>query len=125
MPFHSYVLKVVALGTAFLVAGSFAADYPTASYPSKPISLAGKVSQIVWVNPRSWINVETTDGTYTLVLAAPNTLVKTGKMTRATFTAGMDVTVTGFLAKDGTKTAQANTISSDGKLIFDRSTLTQ
>jgi tripartite-type tricarboxylate transporter receptor subunit TctC len=39
MPFHSYVLKVVALGTAFLVAGSFAADYPTASYPSKPISL--------------------------------------------------------------------------------------
>jgi hypothetical protein len=99
--------------------------YATEFDPSKPISLAGKVSQIVWVNPRSWINVETTDGTYTLVLAAPNTLVKTGKMTRATFTAGMDVTVTGLLAKDGSKTALANTISSDGKLIFDRSTLTQ
>ena len=99
--------------------------YATEFDPSKPISLAGKVSQIVWVNPRSWINVETTDGMYTLVLAAPNTLVRTGKMTRATFTAGMDVTVTGLLAKDGSKTALANTISSDGTLIFDRSTLTQ
>jgi len=91
--------------------------------PSKPISVTGKVSQVIWINPRAWLKVDSAGGTYTFVLAAPNTLVSTGKITRATLRVEMDVTVTGILAKDGSHTARADTISSEGNLIFDRATL--
>lgn len=90
---------------------------------SRPITLTGKISQVQWMNPVSWLKVETAGGTYSVQLSSPNIMVATGKMTRATFTLGMEVSITGILAKDGSMTAQATTVSSEGKLIFDRANL--
>jgi tetratricopeptide (TPR) repeat protein len=91
--------------------------------PSKPITVTGKISQVQWMNPQSWLKVETTNGTYSVRLGAPNTMVRTGKLTRNTFQLEMDVAITGILAKDGSQTALANTITSQGNLIFDRAWL--
>jgi Family of unknown function (DUF6152)/Tetratricopeptide repeat len=94
--------------------------------PAKPISLTGKVTQIMWMNPTAWLKVESTTGgnamTYSIKLVSPNQLVGMG-MTRTTIKLGMEVTVSGILAKDGSATAQGNTITSEGTVIFDRSKL--
>ena len=90
---------------------------------SKSITVPGKVTQVTWINPRSWITVETTGGTYSFVLASPNSMIKIG-MTRNSLTVGMDVTVTGLAAKDGSPTGLANTVTSAGRVIFDRMAIT-
>jgi Family of unknown function (DUF6152) len=89
---------------------------------TKPVTLNGKLSQVEWINPNSWVKVDTVSGTYSVQLASPNTMLHAG-MTRATLTPGMEVSITGILAKDGSMTALANTLSSEGKLIFDRANL--
>jgi tetratricopeptide (TPR) repeat protein len=93
---------------------------------TKHVTLTRKVSQVIWVNPTAWLKLEGTgprdNMTYTVALAAPNTLVKAG-MTRASIKLGMEITIDGIPAKDGSATVQANTISSEGAVIFDRSTL--
>lgn len=89
---------------------------------SKAVTLNGKISQVQWMNPNSWVKVDTAGGTYSVQLASPNTMLRAG-MTRASLTPGMEVSITGILAKDGTMTALANTLSSEGKLIFDRANL--
>jgi tetratricopeptide (TPR) repeat protein len=89
---------------------------------TKPVTLNGKLSQVEWINPNSWVKVDTAGGTYSVQLASPNTMLHAG-MTRATLTPGMEVSITGILAKDGTMTALANTLSFEGKLIFDRANL--
>ncbi|HLH44428.1 MAG TPA: DUF6152 family protein [Bryobacteraceae bacterium] len=84
---------------------------------SKPITLTGKVSEVQWVNPRSWLTLETAGGTYRVQLASPNQMLRAG-MTRNSIQTGMDVTIDGVLAKDGSMTAKANTITSEGKQIL-------
>lgn len=86
---------------------------------TKPTMFAGKIIQVQWINPRSWLTVETSSGTYRVQLVSPNQMVRTG-MTRNTFQVGMEVTVTGALAKDGSMTVQAATILSEGKPLFNR-----
>jgi hypothetical protein len=90
--------------------------------PGKPITLNGKISQVMWMNPNSWLKVDSAGGTYSVKLASPNTMMKAG-MTRTTLTLGMEVSITGILARDGSMTAQGNTITSEGATIFDRSKL--
>jgi tetratricopeptide (TPR) repeat protein len=89
---------------------------------AKTTLFTGKVSQVQWINPRAWLTVETSGGTYRVQLAAPNTMVRSG-MNRNTFQLEMEVTVTGALAKDGSMTVQAATILSGGTPIFSRATL--
>ena len=90
--------------------------------PATRISVTGRVSQVLWMNPQTCLRVDATGGTYTFALAAPNSLVRTGT-TRATLQLGMEVTVTGILANFGSHTGRADTISSEGKVIFNRATL--
>ncbi|HEY6346583.1 MAG TPA: DUF6152 family protein [Bryobacteraceae bacterium] len=102
---------------------NFSAPSPDTEFdPTKAISLSGKISQVMWVNPNSWLKVDSANGTYSVKLASPNTMMKAG-MTRTTLTLGMEVSITGILAKDGSMTAQGNTITSEGATIFDRSKL--
>jgi hypothetical protein len=106
---------------------NFSLPSPDAEFdPTKTISLTGKVSQVEWINPAVWLKVESSMGgnamTYSIKLVSPNRLVGMG-MTRTTIKLGMEVTVTGIPAKDGSATAQANTITSEGAMIFDRSKL--
>jgi tetratricopeptide (TPR) repeat protein len=95
---------------------------------TKPVTLTGTVSQVMWINPRAWLKIENTSGGWTFMLAAPNTMVRTGKMTPATLPVGTNVRITGVLAKDGSQTVRADTISSqeqsgEVKLLFDRAWL--
>ena len=96
--------------------------------PAKSVTLMGSVSQVIWTNPRAWLKIQNTQGEWTFVLASPNSLVGTGKMTRATLQPGMNVRITGVLANDGSQTVRADTISSEEpsgevRVIFDRTWL--
>jgi tetratricopeptide (TPR) repeat protein len=103
-----------------VVQGSVAGEFD----PTKIISLRGKVSQVTWINPTAWLRVEAgpPGRAYNIALASPNALVTAG-MTRTTIGLGMEITINGIAAKDGSATVQANTITSEGATIFDRSIL--
>jgi tetratricopeptide (TPR) repeat protein len=85
--------------------------------PSKPISLIGKISKAEWLNPVVWLTVDTAAATYRVRLASPQYIVRAG-MTRNSLTPGMEVFITGILAKDGSMTAQAGALTLPGKLIL-------
>lgn len=95
--------------------------------PTKHVTLTRRISQIIWINPTAWLRVEATspEGNMTdmVSLASPNALVNAGT-TRDALKLGHDITINGILAKDGSATVQANTITSpDGAVLFDRSKL--
>jgi predicted Zn-dependent protease len=96
--------------------------------PAKSVTLMGTVSQVIWTNPRAWLKIQNPRGEWTFMLAAPNSLVGTGKMTRATLQPEMNVRITGILAEDGSQTARADTISlgeqsGEVRVLFDRAWL--
>jgi hypothetical protein len=90
---------------------SFAAEYDG----NKPITLHGKVTKMDWVNPHSWVYVDVTDASGKVVnwaceTAPPNGLYRQG-WRRDSLKAGDEVTVEGFLAKDGTPTMNARSVT--------------
>lgn len=97
---------------------SFVAEYD----PAKPVTLTGAVTKIEWTNPhaRFYIDVKDADGkavNWELELGSPNTLIRYA-WKRDTMKIGDVVTVEGYLAKDGTKLANAKTVKfADGKVV--------
>jgi len=90
-----------------------------------PISLRGKITQMVWANPRSFMLVDAGNQKYAIQLTSPNTMVQQG-LSRNTFTVDQEILVQalrpnqGRLASQDTEVVQANLINSpDGKLLFD------
>src|SRR5579883_34218 len=113
-------LLAAALGLAISAAPalahhSFAAEYDE----KKPVTLKGVVTKVEWTNPhaRFYIDVKDEKGNVTnwnLELASPNVLMRNG-WTRKSLQVGDEVTVSGSLAKDGSKMANARTVTlSDG-----------
>jgi len=98
---------------------AFSAEYDV----KKPITLTGTVTKIEWTNPhaRFYVNVTGADGATTewdFELASPNGLMRRG-WSRASIKPGDVVTVVGYLAKDGSKMANARSVTmSDGRKIF-------
>ena len=98
---------------------SFAAEYDA----NKPVTLHGAVVRVEWTNPhaRFYVEVKEPDGTATtwnLELASPNVLVRQG-WTRTSLKIGDEITVTGSVAKDGSKMANARIVTlANGKRIF-------
>ena len=98
---------------------SFAAEFDR----RRPITLQGVVSKVEWQNPhtRLYLNVTDKSGAtinWELELASPNSLMRAG-WTRKSVKVGDSVTVKGFLAKDGSRLANASTITtSDGKAVL-------
>src|SRR6188472_394787 len=71
----------------------------------KPFELKGKVTKGKWVNPHSWIYVDVTnaDGSVTnwgFEFGSPFALKQKG-LTKTTLPVGTEVSVKGYLAKDG------------------------
>jgi hypothetical protein len=97
---------------------SFVAQYD----PKKPVTLEGTVTKLEWTNPhaRFYIDVKDANGAvsnWELELGSPDTLIRY-KWRRDTMKVGDAVTVDGYLARDGTKLANAKTVKfSDGRLI--------
>jgi hypothetical protein len=98
---------------------SFATEYDT----NKPITLKGSVMMLDFVNPHSWlyINVKDAGGTkvsWGIELGNVRDLQLQG-WDKTTVKAGAEVSVEGFPAKNGSKTASAKTVRlPDGKILF-------
>lgn len=95
---------------------SFAAEFDG----DKPVVLKGSVKEMVWSNPHGWLYVEvkSPDGkvvTWAVELGGPNAMYRRG-WRKTDLPVGAQVTVDGFLAKDGSATANATTVMlSDGR----------
>ena len=98
---------------------SFAAEYDSA----KAVSLTGTVTKVEWMNPhaRFYIDVKDEKGemnNWELELGSPNGLMRQG-WTRNSLKKGDQVTISGSLAKDGSKLANARTVKlADGRQVF-------
>jgi len=115
----------------------------TAFDHGSPVSATGKIIQVLWVNPVSYVTVDAGGGQfYTFATGSPNSLTKQ-QIDRNTFKADAMVSVIGNLAESGEKRpfsivsatgqktegsaalARANVIVTlaDGKTAFDRQKL--
>jgi len=98
---------------------SFAAEYDR----EKPIKLTGTVTRFDLTNPHSWIYLEAKgpDGkvaTWGFETASLLALYRRG-FKKDTLKAGMEITIEGFLAKDGTHTGNGQKLTlPDGKVII-------
>ena len=87
---------------------------------SKPIELKGKVTDLKWTNPHSWLylDVANDDGSVThwaVEFGGPYALLQKG-LRKTDFPVGAHVTVTGFLAKSGKPVVNAsNVLLPDGR----------
>ena|SRR5437867_11713724 len=110
---------VVLFSIPVLAHHSFAAQYDR----QKPVTLTGAVTKLDWINPhaRFFIDVKDANGkvvSWELELGPTAGLVRRG-WTRTSLKIGEPVTVSGFLAKDGSNLVNASTVTlSDGKKVF-------
>jgi len=90
---------------------AFAAEFDA----QKKITLIGNVVQMEWVNPHAWLTIDVVEpevdaGRWQLEFGPPNQLFRRG-WRKASLMAGMKVSATGYLAKDGRKVANADKIT--------------
>jgi hypothetical protein len=89
---------------------------------NKPITLTGPVTKVEWINPHARFFVDAKDASGTLAnweieLGATAILLRNG-WTRTALKVGDVVTVNASLAKDGSKVANASTVTLGGKRLF-------
>jgi hypothetical protein len=98
---------------------SFAAEFDA----NAPITLTGTLTKMEWVNPHGWIYVDVKDPSGKVVnwaveAGAPNALLRRG-LRKTDFPAGVEVVVKGYKAKNGTPTANGQTVTfKDGRNFF-------
>ena len=98
---------------------AFAAEFDE----HQPVTLKGTLTRMEWVNPHGWlyVDVKEPDGTvanWAIEAGTPNALLKRG-LRKEDFPAGIEVVITGYRAKNGTRTANGRTVTlSDGRNFF-------
>jgi hypothetical protein len=98
---------------------SFAAEFDA----NAPISLTGTLTKMEWVNPHGWIYIDVKDQSgkvvnWAIEAGAPNALLRRG-LRKTDFPIGSEVVVKGFKAKNGTPTANGQTVTfKDGRNFF-------
>ena len=117
--------------------GMFSGNYD----PARPVTVRGKIAQVAWSNPQTFIVVEGSDGNrWGFTLPPPNALFLRG-FNKDTFRLGEELLVGGFIAKgetascpaalpnacatlqNGALHASASIITAgDGKVLFDWAT---
>ena len=115
---------VIALGLCWAAAPalahhSFAAEFDA----SKEVTLKGTLTKLEWVNPHGWlhIDVKRPDGkveSWAVEAGGASALMRAG-VRRTDFTLGVELTVQGFLAKNGSKTVAGREVkTADGRNFF-------
>lgn len=104
-------LALAALPPPVLAHHSFAAEFDG----TKPVTLHGTITQLEWANPHGWIHIDVkeSDGTvvnWAVETAGPNALARRG-VRRSDLPLGLEITVKGYRAKNGTPTANASTVT--------------
>ena len=98
---------------------SFAAEYDG----SKPVTINGTVTKVEWTNPHARIYIDSKDDkgnviNWNIELGGPLQLNRLG-WKRDSVKPGDTIKVDGYLAKDGSKMANArNVLFSDGRKVF-------
>ena len=98
---------------------SFAAEYDS----NKPIKFSGKVTKVEWLNPHIYVYIDAKDPAgkmvnYAVEGGAPNGLFRQG-WRKDTLKIGDNLSVEGFLAKDGSNTVNARAwLLPDGRKLF-------
>ena len=113
----------VAIGMAVLLSQSgvwahhaFSAEFDA----KKPVKLKGKVTKVELINPHSWIHIAVVDPDGTTVNwmiegGSPNALIRRG-VTQQILRVGMEISVDGYQAKDGSTRANGRDITlADGR----------
>jgi hypothetical protein len=114
-------MRALVLLTLFLAAsGSTFAHHQFASEfdATKRVTLTGKVVKMAWVNPHAWLYIEVTEADgkvvpWALEFGIPRTLIRQG-WRKEDLPPGATVTIEGFLAKNGSKTANASKVTLEG-----------
>jgi Family of unknown function (DUF6152) len=104
---------------ATLVHHSFAAEFDQ----NKTIVLKGAITKVEWFNPHIWLYLDVKNDQAVVQRwqcegGAPNTLTRNG-WTKDSLKPGDQVTIDGYLAKDGSKTCNARAVKlPDGRSVF-------
>jgi hypothetical protein len=82
---------------------------------NKPITLKGTLTKMEWMNPHGWIHVDVKDPdgqmeSWAFETGSPFRMEKRG-LKKADFKIGSEVILSGFAAKDGSRTAAGMTIT--------------
>jgi uncharacterized protein DUF6152 len=114
---------VIAITVVTMTATLFAHHSFTAEYDQhKPVKLTGKVTEVKFSNPHSWIYIDVeADGkvvNWALETGAANALIRRG-WRKEDLPAGTVLVVDGWQARNGSPTANVNTVTfPDGKKLF-------
>ena len=98
---------------------SFSAEFDA----NKPFTLSGPVTKIEWMNPHTFFYIDVTDEksgkvtNWAMEMGSPNGLMRQG-WSRNTMKVGDVVTVEGSMAKDGSPTGNARSVTLNGKRLF-------
>src|SRR5215467_4437898 len=122
---HSTLLSAAA-GIVLAAAPAFAHHAFAAEYDgNQPITLKGTLTKVEWVNPHGWIYVDVKDesgktANWAIEFGRPNAMLRRG-LRRTDFPAGIGLLVKGYRAKNGSLTANGNSVKlPDGRSLFDR-----
>ena len=115
---RAYLLGGLIAGVLLLAGGkalahhSFAAEFDA----NKPIKLTGTVTKVEWTNPHVWVYMNVKDektgkvDNWGFEMGPPHGLQRNG-WRRETLKIGEQVTVEGWLAKNGSKRTNARTVT--------------
>jgi len=120
-------MKTLVIGAGLLVATvlpvsahhSFSAEFDS----NKTVTLTGSVTKLEWMNPHIWVYLDVKDVSGSVEHwqcegGAPNALTRSG-WNRDSLKFGDQITVDGFLAKDGSKTCNMRLVKlADGRSVF-------
>lgn len=119
------VAAIAGLGLSLLASSGTAHHSFSAQFDAeKPFKMVGTVTKVEWRNPHAWFYIDVEDDSdkvnnWGMELASPNLLMRKG-WGRSSLKIGDTVTVEGFLARDGSNTgnAQSVTLNASGKTLF-------
>ena len=115
----------LAMGAVLLAAAPVWAHHAfAAEFDGKtPVKLQGTVTKMEWINPHAWIHIDVKDKdgkvtNWMVECGTPNTLLRRG-VNKNSVTAGMEIVVDGYQAKDGSNKANGRDVTfADGRKVF-------